>query len=111
MKSRIRLVKLDKRYAGYPTWAYFVEKPYTVTYNYSAPVNVNNPKELFLQWRTWCWETWGPSKELQEYDYHDLFDGLNCSNAHWCWLHDVHRPPRLYFKTDADASAFALQWL
>lgn len=101
--GRAKLIKLDKRYAGYPTWKYYVERPYTFP--------VDHAKHLFYEWREWCWREWGPSKELQEYDNRDLFDGLRSSNPHWCWLVDRHRIPRIYLRTDEDASAFSLRWL
>ncbi len=102
MMQKVKLIKLDRRYAGYPTWKYFIEQPWSAT--------DREAKLLFYRWRTWCWEHWGPSKELQQFDNYDMFDNTDCSNSHWCWLHDQHRRPRLYFKTERDAVDFTLHW-
>lgn len=103
MSANLKLVKLDGRHAGYGVWKYYIERP--------ATFPSSNSKQIFFQWRSWCWEQWGPSKELNEYDIKDLFDGVHCSNEHWCWMNDEHGRSRIYFKNDESASMFTLQWL
>lgn len=103
MKSKIKLRKVDRRHVGYPRWKYFVEQPVSDQWR--------DGKTQYYLWRTWCWEVWGPSKELQAYDSHDTYDGVNCSNGMWCWLSDQHRLPRIYLRGDSEASAFTLQWI
>lgn len=97
MKFKVK--KTDGRHAGGGNWKYFVE------------INCNNTqqKRLFCEWREWCWSQWGPSKELNFYSSTDLFDGVACSNANWCWLADQWRS-RLYFRTESEASMFTLKW-
>ena len=59
--------------------------------------------------REWCWTHWGPSKELDAYHQHDLFDGVSCSNPRWCWQHDEYRT-RIYLRDEPETIAFALKW-
>lgn len=98
----IKLIELDGRHNGFKDWKYYVKPPITQHYKIN--------KQLFFNWREWCWKTWGPSKELTMFDNTDLFDGVHSSNAHWCWLNDEHGRCRIYLKTDEDASAFILNW-
>lgn len=100
----MKLTKLDGRHTGWKDWKYYIE----ISYSYG---DVNNRKVKFNQMREWCWETWGPSKELTEYDHTDLFDGIHCSNSSWCWLNDEHGRRRIYLRTDQEAEVFTLRWL
>jgi hypothetical protein len=94
----MKLRKLDRRNSGYGTWKYYVNRDY-------GP----GKKQEFLDWREWCWENWGPSKERTEYDYNDLFDGVHCSNGRWCWENNQH-VSRIYLRGDEEATMFALIW-
>lgn len=101
MKSN--LVTLDRRHAGYGIWKYYVNTPLTQHYRIN--------KNLFFKWRTWCWDTWGASKEMTEYSMDDLLiENLDCSNMHWSWQHDKYAKCRIYLKSDEDASIFVLHW-
>jgi hypothetical protein len=59
-------------------------------------------KALLSEWREWCWNTWGPGRELAwaiEID----------PNAVWAWDTEYdHR--RIYLKTDAELTVFQLKW-
>jgi hypothetical protein len=100
----MKLTKLDRRHNGVTNWKYYVELYYSM-----GDVTARNVK--FNQMREWCWEIWGASKELTDYDHYDLYDGIHCSNAHWCWLNDDHGRRRIYFRTDHEAEVFTLRWL
>jgi hypothetical protein len=102
---KFNLVKLDRRHTGYSHWKYFVELKYSLSY---TPLHEQNRD--FYEWREWCWEQWGASKELHDFDDRfDLFDGTYSSNAKWCWLNrDGTR--RIYLKNTEEASAFTLRW-
>jgi hypothetical protein len=50
--------------------------------------------------RDWCWQTWGASKELDEWLLYDRNhpswrfaneELTNCQNPYWCWVNDDHR--------------------
>lgn len=96
---KLKLTKLDKRNTGYGTWKFYVELK-LLDKNYG--VDLCNVRE-------WCWTHWGPSKELDAYDQHDIFDGVSCSNPRWCWQHDEYRT-RIYLRDEAETIAFALKW-
>lgn len=98
----MKLHKLDRRHKGYPDWKYFAFS--------TVHIPVRDRVKLFCDWREWCWQTWGASKELDSFSEHDLFDGTNSSNPHWCWLNDHQGRRRIYLRNDQDASAFSLQW-
>lgn len=102
MEVKFKLTKLDRRHTGYLLWQYYVERVYTVPYR--------EAKRLFFDWREWCWEQWGPSKELNNFEYNDLFDGMHSSNPHWCWLNDSNHRCRIYLRTEQEASMFTLKW-
>lgn len=106
MKTKLK--KLDKRHHGFNYWKFYVEKPYV----YYDTVYPNDGKILFFKWRTWCWENFGPSKEVESYNKDDLFDDKNCSNSRWAWMADYHNSRfRIYFCDDSTASIFSLRWL
>lgn len=102
MNKKLKIKKLDARYRGYPLWKYFVEPSHYTTALEMAV--------MFYEWREWCWEIWGPSKELNEFDHNDLFNGVHCSNNHWCWTNDHIYGKRIYLKGDGEASVFTLRW-
>lgn len=97
----MKLKKLDRRNTGYLHWKYYAECESSES---RAKIMV-----LFYDWRAWCWEQWGASKELHGYSYYDLFDGIHSSNPHWCWLSDGYKP-RIYLRGDSEASMFTLKW-
>ena len=82
-----------------------------ITLNYRLKSDVTSRKVKFNEMREWCWENWGPSKEMMEFDHTDLFDGVHSSNSHWCWLNDAHGRRRIYLRTDHEAELFTLRWL
>jgi hypothetical protein len=96
-----KIQKLDKRHTGETSFKYYIQAP------------TANSKEYY-DIRAWCWETWGPSKELHFW----LNDArmswgqpekVSCQNEHWCWLTDAYHP-RLYFRTDKELVLFKLRW-
>lgn len=98
-----RVIKLDRRHTGYTQWQFFIERTYSM-----RPLEAS---KMFYLWREWCWEQWGASKELNNYNDDDLFNKDYSSNPHWCWLNDGTRSPRIYLRTDTEASMFTLRWL
>ncbi len=100
----MKLTKLDGRHTGWKNWKYFVDLPFNSG-------KINERKAKFNQMREWCWTTWGPSKELTDYDHYDLFDGEHSSNPSWCWVNDEHGRRRIYLRDDGAAEIFTLRWL
>lgn len=97
----MKIVKLDRRHTGWGTWQYSVSRPYGIPRGDSVLI--------FLQWREWAWNQWGPSKELYEYTAYDAFDGVASSNPHWCW-NIVDGQHRIYLRGYAEAQIFVLRW-
>lgn len=62
---------------------------------------------LFHQWRSWCWEVWGPSGELSKVI--NWRNSVTFNDPAWCWDTDYNNLI-LYFKGDEELSAFLLQW-
>lgn len=94
--SQLKLKKLDSRNIGYlGNWKFYVQ------------IDVQQISKI----RQWCWETWGPSKDMSEFDYND-----DCANEHWCWFKQISKQHtlylhRIYLKTEEAATLFTLRWL
>jgi hypothetical protein len=98
---KIKIKRTDKRHTAYDRFKYYVEVKNDV---WPERVAVH---EKFFELRLWCWETWGPSREVDRYslDYKDTPD----KNIHWAWLNDQYRA-RLYLGGPEDAAFFTLKW-
>ena len=91
--------KLDMRFTGYPHWKYYVSA--------SRSNTPDDRVDLFVQWREWCWNMWGASKELDFFYY--VLGGGPCNNSHWCWnSNDDNR--RIYLASDVELLEFTLRW-
>lgn len=111
MKSRLQ-TKMDARYKGYPDWQYFIGRPERTSRFFHTPTRYAS-MQIFLQWRRWCWETWGPSKELTEW-LDDVITPRTVvapedHNLHWCWVNDQYST-RIYLRTDSELTLFLLKW-
>jgi hypothetical protein len=96
--------KLDRRHTGYGHFTYYV-KPRVSYLEY-------NNKQTFHEWRDWCWETWGSSKEIDEWlrDIRTRTLAKSVShNEHWVWQNDEHSC-RIFLRTDAELALFLLKW-
>lgn len=98
--KNIILTRLDRRHSGYGKFNYFASIPFL-----HSPLLADRD-EIFCNWRIWCWDTWGPSCELECYNI-----VKNYSNKHWCWEQWEKRGMRIYLADEQDASAFTLRWL
>lgn len=106
-----KIIKVDKRYRGAELFKYIVEPKYitNVTNSYRTYRNT------FYEIRNWCWEIWGPSKELDLY----LEDNVTSThgndlvlnqNQHWSWERTMKYKLRLYLKDDKELVLFKLRW-
>ncbi len=90
-----KVKKLDKRYAGYPEFKYFIDLPRTGEAN-------------FFTVREWCWTTWGPSKHWRDWSHgHEYFATDTSQNSNWCWIDDDYRH-RILFASQEDVALFKL---
>lgn len=99
---KIVVKKTDRRHTAGDRYGYFVTVN-AVTYDQRSFV-----MEKFYEIRAWCWETWGPSREVNETRNQDhSWDGDN--NPHWGWVNDQFRA-RIYLTTKDEAALFTLRW-
>ena len=120
----IELIKMDGRHTGrnyFTHYANFVRlsRRTRVPMIRSASSAVSNVRAVstqdlvkeFVQCRTWCWEHFGPSCEVDIYDdaVHSFAFGPEKSDPDWAWVEkDYGR--RIYFKNEDIAGMFALMW-
>ena len=99
---QLQIRKTDSRFTGHDRYQYYVKiKP---SFNESA-------MEEFYKLRVWCWETWGPSREVnanKPREYHENIY-LDDVNMHWSWLNDEWRA-RLYLAGKDEVAFFKLRW-
>lgn len=99
---KITVKKTDKRHTGSDRFKYYVDiRPTTYTEWQLA-------EEKFYEMRQWCWETWGPSREVDKYkSIEGAYTGDQ--NHAWSWINDQHRY-RLYLGNKEEAAHFTLKW-
>lgn len=104
----MKIVKLDTRFTGHGYFTHYVSSVSKMS-RFSPPYS---GIELFLQWRNWLWEVYGPGAEIGLYPVARKFD----PNIYlWGWdtraEHDTRfAKNRLYFTKEEYLSAFLLQW-
>lgn len=85
----MKIGKLDKRHNGHGKFKYYV--------NFSF-----NTLQKFVEVRNWCWQTWGPSAEL------DTLKKIS-NVAKWSWICDQYNT-RIYLNGDTEYQWFVLKW-
>jgi hypothetical protein len=100
---KIKLKKTDKRMTGHSQYMYYVD--------IRASSFSENANLMFYRLRMWCWDTWGASREVDQFDV-----GLSQpdqdpgdKNPHWGWINDQYRN-RLYLAGVDEAALFTLKW-
>ena len=89
IKMAMKITKLDRRYTGGRKFNYAVEfSPY-------------KDGELFCDVREWCWQTWGPGRELKFVNLDD--------NERWAFMTDNYRT-RIYLSDIQEVEWFTLRW-
>jgi hypothetical protein len=88
----MKIKKLTKQYSGGDKFTHMVQYIYK-----------NGP--IFVEHRQWCWETWGPSCELDY--YYQMGEKRNPS---WCWMSADNGRIRIYFGSEKEAAHFGLRW-
>ena len=92
----MKLKKVDGRMSGYNSFPYCVE----------LPGRTNMQK--FVEIRQWCWDTWGPSCELDIWQIQEWYD----QNNEWCWLRETaYYKCRIYLGSEQAAALFTLKWI
>lgn len=101
---KIKLKKTDKRMTGCDRFRYYVDIRLA-----GFPPGSPRPINKFYELRVWCWETWGPSREVDQ--YHEVKPGWydQDQSVHWSWINDQYKH-RLYLAGDDEAALFMLKW-
>ncbi|NDG31918.1 hypothetical protein EB118_17820 [bacterium] len=85
----MKIRKLDRRHNGHGYFKYYVQ------FSYIEP-------QKFIEHRNWCWQTWGPSCELEFYPTLPI-------KPKWAWVKDQYNI-RLYLETDSEYAWYGLKW-
>lgn len=104
---KLTIKKTDKRHTGSSEWRWLViiERRPTVGFGNAALTQ----KSIDLnEIREWCWQTYGPSCELEF--WLRIPEGSQSRNEHWCW-HTNFDNYKIYLRTDKEANWFKLKWL
>ncbi len=100
---KITVKRTDRRHLGSDRFKYYVDiRPEDFSKEFKLIL------EKFFECRQWCWETWGPSREIDQYD--SIEGGWKeDQNPAWSWINDKHRA-RIYLANKEEAAHFALKW-
>lgn len=88
-----RVKQLTRQYNGFNHYKWLIEC--------GVPDETQNRHEL-ADWRDWCWQTWGPSREL-------LWAITRPPVPVWAWDTEF-RHRRIYLKSDAELALFQLKF-
>ena len=91
------VTKLDRRHKGYTQFSHYVTPVWSTTLA---------DKLRYFEWRTWCWNTWGPGMEREQAME---FGGGHYQVGRWAWHVDGYSK-RLYFSTEKELNWFILTW-
>ena len=107
-----KITKANGKYKAYPNFRYVISIEYA-----SKPVFQKSRTERRQEWfalREWCWETWGPSKEIDDWLSSDLAIWVSdvpavSQNSHWSWQNDQYST-RIYLADEKELNWFKLRW-
>jgi hypothetical protein len=88
-----KVKRLTKQYNGYGYFKHLIQP---------TAFNVVTTRQQLAEWREWCWDTWGPGREL-------LWSIAETPDAVWSWDTD-HSNRRIYLKSDAELLLFQLKF-
>ena len=105
---QLLLKKTDSRFSGHERFAYYIK---------IKPLWEESAVEEFYRLRHWCWETFGPSREIEKEKVFTVMPSQrSCSNIYlgdnndaWSWINDSYRA-RIYLKGKDEAAMFKLKW-
>ena len=100
MQTTIR--KTDSRFTGHDKFQYYVK---------IRPRFTESALEEFYRIGSWCWETWGPAREVNAKVANDYIENkfTDDLNEQWAWLNDDYRA-RIYLKGKEEVAMFRLRW-
>lgn len=100
----INIRKTDRRNLGHHKFRYHVLISASITDPYG------DADEKFFEIRSWCWQTWGPSRGVHENRHHYSFNQfMGDDNKHWSWINDRYRS-RILLAGQEEVLVFSLRW-
>ena len=88
-----KVKRLTRQYNGHTHFKYVVQP---------AVFDLLATRQQLVEWREWCWNIWGPSREL-------LWSITGTPDAVWAWDTE-HNNSRIYLKSDAELVLFELKF-
>ena len=88
-----RVKQLTRQYNGHTHFKYIIQP---------TEKNILIARNQLAEWREWCWQTWGPGREL-------LWSITATPHAVWSWDSE-HDNKRIYLKSDAELVLFELKF-
>lgn len=104
---KLTIKKTDKRHTGHKEWQYLVIVERSPKTPFGNLTMVQKALDLNTI-REWCWNTYGPSCELEL--WLQLSDGIQGKNDKWCW-HTNFNNFKIYLKSEKEVNWFKLKWL
>lgn len=108
--SNKKFKKIDKRHTAYSYFNFYAEYVFDPWNSKYAGF------QQFFIIREWCWQTWGPSKEIQNWIddennrlYNKHYGELHSQNEYWSWGNEEYKP-RIYFRTEKELSLYLMKW-
>ena len=115
--------KIDRRHNGYEwfKWRVLIGKSAAkdnVGTSRAGNIMMTNPRLRFVEFveaRNFCWQTYGPSTELETYGAVKGLAGGRLHNPHWAWRfgsHPIKNPEEgyIYLKGDEELEFFKLKF-
>jgi hypothetical protein len=115
--------KIDRRHNGHEwfKWRVLIGKSAAkdnVGTSRAGNIMMTNPRLRFVEFveaRNFCWQTYGPSTELETYGAVKGLAGGRLHNPHWAWRfgsHPIKNPEEgyIYLKGDEELEFFKLKF-
>jgi hypothetical protein len=122
----LQFYELDGRWKGYDIfkWCCVTKTPPKYERFHARPLAHSDLSTIinFNKVRDWCWDMWGPSCDLKDYDrVHELSNYMSLAqyndstydtlNEHWCWSNEeVHKQRRIYLAGDEERVWLETRW-
>lgn len=106
--------KINKRHNGYGHFMYYLNRPKTYSISSNKLLSLYETTQYFFKWREYCWNIYGPSKEINNWladiESNGTIDKLATHhNEFWSWQNNEYGT-KIYLKSDKELSAFLLVW-
>ena len=128
MQGSLRFTQLDGRFKGHDIFKWMVTATHLPEYRRFSPMPLQYPHLTkiidFNKLRDWCWDTYGPSCDMKDYDFiHEVSlaqhnDNGGNLNEYWCWSnenYDANKNARktnrrIYLATDKERTWLETRW-